>query len=512
MRTIMFLAAVLAFPAGYSTLMASPAEDPGRVVALSEPDSPLIAINVWVKVGSQNDPQGKEGLAALTADLLSDSSTRQDTYEQILAKLYPMAAGYGFNVDKEMTVFSGQIHRDNLVPYWDLFRNAIVAPGFKEEDFKRIKTQTLNFLKQARRYSNDEELSKELLYWAIYKGTPYEHPEEGYVRSVETITLEDVKAFYAKYYTRDNVVVGVAGGFPPDFAAQMRNEMDKLPPGRIAETQKPAPAPLGGIKVLIVEKDTKATPISFGFPIELQRSNPDFHAMMLANSWFGEHRTSVSHLYQVIRETRGMNYGDYSYIEAYPKGYSTQVPPTNVSRRSQIFEVWLRPIAMTAPGTLHDRSLFAFRAALRELASLVDKGMTAEAFETQQRYLDNYSVNFGNTIGRRLAYRMDDAFYGIPDPGFLASMRKGFDALTLSTVNSALKKRLQAQNLWVVFITQDAEGLKKKLLEGTETNIAYAGKQPQNVLDEDKIIARYPIPVKPADITILNIDQVFESK
>jgi zinc protease len=512
MRKILFLAAVLTFPTGFSTPLAWPAADPGRIVALSESESPLIAVNVWVKVGSQNDPQGKEGLAALTANLLSDSSTRQDAYEQILAKLYPMAAGYDFNVDKEMTVFSGQIHRDNLAPYWELFRNSIVSPGFKAEDFKRIKTQTLNFLKQTRRFSNDEELSKELLYWAIFKGTPYGHPEEGYVQSVEAITLEDVRAFYAKYYTRDNVVVGVAGGFPADFAARMRNEMDRLPPGRIADIPKPAPAPISGIKVLIVEKDTKATPISFGFPIALRRSDPDFPALMLANSWFGEHRTSVSHLYQAIREIRGMNYGDYSYIEAYPKGYSTQVPPTNVSRRSQIFEVWLRPIAMTAPGTLHDRSLFAFRTALRELAFIADQGMTAEAFETQQKYLNNYSVNFGNTIGRRLAYRMDDAFYGIPDPGFLASIRKELAALTLPAVNSALKKQLQAQNLWVVFITSDAEGLKKKILEGAETNITYAGKQPQSVLDEDKIIARYPIPVKPADITIVGIDQVFERR
>jgi len=263
-------------------------------------------------------------------------------------------------------------------------------------------------------------------------------------------------------------------------------------------------------KVLIVEKNTKATPISFGFPISLLRSDADFYAMMLANSWLGEHRESVSHLYQVIREKRGMNYGDYSYIEAYPRGYATQVPPTNVSRRSQIFEVWIRPIAMTAPGTLHDRSLFAFRAALREVATLADKGMTKEDFETQRGYLKNYYVNFGTTVGRRLAYRIDDVFYGIRDPGFLASTKAGLDALTLERVNAAIKEHLQARNLWTVFITQDAEAMKKKLLQGAETNITYAGKQPQAVLDEDKIIATYPIPVTEKDITIVNINDVFE--
>jgi zinc protease len=485
-------------------------ETPQRTIAISEPGSPFIAFNIWVKAGSQNDPKGKEGLASLTANLLSESSTLQDSYQQIISKLYPMAGGYSFNVDKEMTTFTGRIHRDNLEAYYALFKNAILFPAFKEEDFKRIRTQALDYVKQARRFSNDEELSKELLYWQIFKGTPYGHPEEGYVASVESITLDDVKGFYAKYYTRENVVVGVAGGYPESFATRVRGDFNALKAGRVETAAKPLPAPGDGIQVLIVEKNVMTTPVSFGFPILLLRSDPDFYTMMLANSWLGEHRDSVSHLYQVIREKRGMNYGDYSYIEAYPRGYSTQVPPVNVSRRSQIFEVWLRPIAMTAPGTLHDRALFGFRAALREVAALVDKGMTAEAFNTQRGFLKNYYVNFANTTGRRLAYRIDDAFYGIPDPGFLASTPKGLDALTLEKVNASLKKYLNYSNLWVVFITKDAEGLKQKLLAGTPTNITYAGKQPQEILEEDKIIASYPVPVKLQNITVININDVFE--
>jgi zinc protease len=485
-------------------------ETPQGTIALSEPGSPFVAFNLWVKAGSQNDPEGKEGLAALTASLVSDGSTLQDSYQQILAKLYPIAGGYDSSVDKEMTAFTGRIHRDNLEAYYNLFKNALLSPAFKEEDFKRIKTQTVNYVKQTRRFSNDEELSKELLYRQIFKGTPYEHPEEGYVASVESITLDDVKAFYTRFYTRDNVVVGVAGGYPENFLARVRSDFDTLPAGQAVPVPKPTPAAGDGVMVLIVEKKVISTPVSFGFPIRLQRSDPDFYAMMLANSWMGEHRTSVSHLYQVIREKRGMNYGDYSYIEAYPEGYSTQVPPANVSRRSQIFEVWLRPVAMTIPGSLHDRALFAFRAALREVAALANIGMTSEEFETQRAYIKNYYVNFANTVARRLAYRIDDAFYGVPDPGFLASTPTGLDSLSRDQVNTAIKKHLKHSNLWVVFITQDAEGMKQKLLAATPTNITYAGKQPQEILDEDKIIAAYPIPVKPENITVLNIDDVFE--
>ena len=65
-----------------------------------------------------------------------------------------------------------------------------------------------------------------------------------------------------------------------------------------------------------------------GAPIDVRRGSREWYALAVANSWLGEHRNSSSHLYQVIREARGMNYGDYSYIEAYPNGGQRSVPPT----------------------------------------------------------------------------------------------------------------------------------------------------------------------------------------
>lgn len=481
-------------------------------ITLEEPDSPFIAFNVWVKAGSQDDPQGKEGLAALTASLLSDGSTTQDSYEAILEKLYPMAAGYGYNVDKEMTVFRGRIHRDNLETYYDLFRNALLSPAFKQEDFDRVKSQTMNYLERSRRFSRDEELSKELLFSIVYAGTPYEHPEEGYVESVRSITLDDVREFYDTYFTSNNIVVGVGGGYESDFAQRVRTDFDGLPVGTVTSQPAPNPSMPDGIKVLIVEKQTDATAISLGFPISLVRGDPDFFALMAANSWFGEHRNSFSHLYQVIREARGMNYGDYSYIEAYPRGFTTQVPPTNVARRHHLFEIWIRPISLTAPGTLHDRTLFATRAALRELKHLVDNGLPADTVETIKQFLRNYTVNWGSTITRRLAYAVDDEFYGYPGDGYLKAMRPGFAALTDDDVNAAISRHLQYDNIYIVFVTADAEGMKQKLLSGIATSITYAGEQSAAHMAEDELIANFPIPVQEDDITIIGINDVFERR
>jgi zinc protease len=483
-----------------------------RLVTLEEPGSPFIAFNIWVRAGSQNDPEGKEGLAALTAAMLSDGGTADRSYQEILEALYPMAAGYGYGVDKEMTTFRGRVHVDNLNEYYDLFQSAILEPAFDPEDFDRIKSQTLNQLERGRRYNRDEELSKELLFWMAYRGTPYEHPEEGYVESVRSITLEDVKAFYRDHYLQDAVVVGVGGGYPAGFAERIRADFDDaLPGGTVPVVPAPEPQRPGGMKVLLVEKETDAVAISIGFPIDLLRGDDDFMAMLAMNSWFGEHRNSFSHLYQVIRETRGMNYGDYSYIEAFPAGYATQQPRTNVARRSQLFEIWIRPISETDPGTLHDRALFATRAALRELDKLVSSGMTGDQVEETVGFLRNYTVNWGNTIGRRLAYAMDDAFYGIQDPGFLASLRPGLGSIDTDEVNAAIRRHLQTENLYLVLITEDAEGMKQKLIEGSPTSITYAGPQPTEVLEEDDLIARHPIPVTEEDFTIISIEEVFES-
>ena len=506
--TLMLLTA-LAAGGGHAAVAARQPGSPG-VIALPETASPFVALNIWVKSGSAADPKGKEGLASLTASLLSGGATKADSLEAILEKLYPMASGYSAAVDKEMSNFTGRVHRDHLDAYYALFRNALLTPAFAEADFNRIKAQRLNFLERTRRTSRDEELSKELLFWMAYEGTPYQHPADGYVDSVRSITLDDVRAFHRDHYTRSNIVVGVGGGYPAGFPQRVRKDVDTLPEGSPHPVAGVTPKKPSGLKVLLVEKPTDASAISFGYPIGLLRNAADFVPLLVANSYFGEHRNSVGRLYQAIRETRGMNYGNYSYIEAFPAGYLTQQPRVNVPRRSHLFEVWIRPISQTAPGNLHDRTLFATRAAMFELQRLASTGMTPAAVAASKEFLRNYVGTWGATISRRLGYAIDDAFYGIGAPGFLKSLKAAVDKVTPEQVNAAIRTHLRPDDMYLVIITADAAGLKRKLLAGEPTGISYAGTRSAELLAEDKTIAALPIKVQEADITILPIGRVFQ--
>src|SRR5215211_3774307 len=86
-----------------------------RMNAVLQPNrSPLVTFRILFMTGSAADPKGKEGVAALTAALLSQGGSRAMTYDQITEAFYPMATSFNWQIDKEMTVFTGTTHLDNL--------------------------------------------------------------------------------------------------------------------------------------------------------------------------------------------------------------------------------------------------------------------------------------------------------------------------------------------------------------------------------------------------------------
>src|SRR5262249_10939117 len=142
--------------------------------------------------------------------------------------LFPMAASFSSQVDKEMTTFSGVTHADNLAEYYKIVRARLLNPGWREDDFRRLKDEAITDIKDNLR-NNDEELAKEVLYSDIYRGTLYESYNGGTVKSLEAITLDDVKAFYRSNYTQSNLFLGIAGGYSPNFLEAMKKDFRGLP-------------------------------------------------------------------------------------------------------------------------------------------------------------------------------------------------------------------------------------------------------------------------------------------
>ena len=462
---------------------------------------PQIRFKLLFTAGCAQDPQGKEGLAALTAAMVARAGSKDRKIDEISKLVFPMAGSFGDQVDKEMTSFTGSIHQDNWKKFIDIALLQLLAPGFREEDFRRLKDAQKNALQLDLKDNNEEEFGKERLQTNVFAGTPYGHPVLGTVKGIEAITLEDVKIFWKTAYTQGALKVGIAGNVSEDMIADLSDAVSKLPAG----AGLPATAAIigkrpSGMEVEIIEKNTRATAISFGLPTAVTRSHPDYPALWVAKTWLGEHRASNSHLYQRIREERGMNYGDYAYIEAFPRGMFQFFPDPNLARKAQLFEVWIRPVA---PENAH----MALRIALFELGKLVDNGLSKNEFETTRDYLMKNVFVMTATQNQQLGYAMDSQWYGVPE--FTKMMRDALGKMTTADVNAAIKKHLSAKDLSVVFITKDAAGLKAKLLSDEFSPIKYDGQKSRALLDEDQLIGNLKLGIKPEAVTITAAEKAF---
>src|SRR5262249_50268943 len=146
---------------------------------LSVPSSPLVALRFVFRTGSQDDPSGKEGLAALTAAMIAQGGTKELSYDELLARFYPMAAGLGGACRREATVCAGEVHRDTLAAYVPLATAMLTTPRFAPEDFERLRNEALDYLTKTLRGGNDEELGKWALQLALFRDHPYGHVTQG---------------------------------------------------------------------------------------------------------------------------------------------------------------------------------------------------------------------------------------------------------------------------------------------------------------------------------------------
>jgi zinc protease len=475
---------------------------PVSFVAKPSSTSPLVDIAFLVHAGAGFDPEGKKGLAALTAALLTDGGSEAKTIEEINDAMYPLASGFGAQVDKEMTRLSGQVHKDNLSTWYALVRGQLLFPAWSEQDFERVKTRLVNAIRTDLVGNNDEELGKEYLYTSIYGDDhPYGALNLGNVSDIESITLDEVKSFYQSYYTIRNITVGLSGGYPESFPARISNDLQKLDGGVRALVDLP-PAPLpDGREVVLIEKETPGVAVSFGFPIEVRRGDPDWIALWLARSYLGEHRSTNSHLYQRIRTTRGMNYGDYAYIEYFPRGMFRTTPDTNLGRQQQIFQIWLRPLRD------NNDAHFATRTAMYELDKLISDGMTESDFEATREFLSKFVSLIMDGQSRQLGYAMDGQYYEIDD--FSGYVRDGLGDLTLEDVNRVIRENLSTENIQYVFVTRDAEDLRERLVSDQASPMSYDADKPQELLEEDKMIETLSLGFSPDKVTVVSSEEVF---
>ena len=109
---------------------------------------------------------------------------------------------------------------------------------------------------------------------------------------------------------------------------------------------------------------------------------------------------------------------------------------------------------------------------------------------------------------QRLGYALDSRFYDIAE--FETYLKSQLAKLTLDEVNAAIRRHLRTDRMRIVLVTKNAVGIRDAVVKNAPSPITYNSPKPKDILEEDKVIEAYRINVKPEDIVIVPVAQVFE--
>jgi zinc protease len=143
-----------------------------------------------------------------------------------------------------------------------------------------------------------------------------------------------------------------------------------------------------------------------------------------------------------------------------------------------------------------------------ELDKFAKEGMTQEAFENSRNFLMKYVNLLTKNKSAELGYKIDSEFYGIPEYG--TYLKAALQKLTLQQVNSVIRRRLHSDKVVIVAVAKDADGLKQQLTSGEPSPMQYNSPKRAEILEEDKIVERFNLNLRPEDVTVVPVEKVFE--
>ena len=176
-------------------------------------------------------------------------------------------------------------------------------------------------------------------------------------------------------------------------------------------------------------------------------------------------------------------------------------PSPNIARRSQIFQVWIRPVEPVA-------AAFTLRLAVYELDKLVKEGIPAEDFARAKEFLTKYVNVLTKTKNGELGYAMDSLYYGIGN--YNSYVKDAVAKLTREQVNAAIRKHLRADKLQIVAVAPLAEDLRRQIVGGGPSLIDYNSPKPAEILAEDKVVGSFDVGLRSQDVESLAVERVFE--
>jgi zinc protease len=251
------------------------------------------------------------GLASLTSSLLG-TATQYHNEEQIINTFESVGAQFSNSSLKDMSIVSLRTltRQPILKKSLDIFTEVITQPSFEQKYLTREKRQTLRAIEAAKQ--SPASVASLAFDKAVFANHPYAHAKIGTQKTIEKISLKDLKQHYQQFYVAKNLTIALVGDISRAQAKQVARQISHgLNVGQIAKTNSNI-SPLKQAKKIHIEFPSKQTHVLIG-QTGINRSHPDYYPLYLGNHIFGgSGLTSI--LSDEIREKKGLAYSAYSYF------------------------------------------------------------------------------------------------------------------------------------------------------------------------------------------------------
>lgn len=281
------------------------------VWAIKHDGVPIVSASLLIQRGTGDDPADRHGLASLTGDLLDEGAGTRDAIAlaeefgrlgtQVEIDVSPDATLISFS--SLSRVFSSALH---------LIADVIVRPRLAATDFTRVRELRLNRLRQLSRSAST--MADRAYVSAIFGDHAYGHGALGTTASLDLMTLDDARTFWARMFGPGEATLVVSGDIDADdvrraAASALGTWQD--PRERPAEAAQPDLRP--DPRILLVDRPgAPQSELRIGHAGP-PRQTSAYHALIVLNAVLGGQFTS--RINRRLREEKGVTYGAHTSFD-----------------------------------------------------------------------------------------------------------------------------------------------------------------------------------------------------
>ena len=272
---------------------------------------PVVTLVVQVDAGAVADPPGREGLAAITADMV-DEGTGSLSAIEVSEGLARIGAAYEVDVGADATHFSLTTLSRFAERGAALLADILVRPSLRDGDFDRVRQMRLDRLRQLKDLPS--AVTERAFLRLMYGEHPYGHLSIGSAAALGALALDDVAAFHAARFRPSSTTITVAGPLSHGGLLQLADgafsewsepsiPIDVQGPGEVGSLDDPT----SQHRLAIVRRDgAPQSQLRIGH-LSARRDTPDYPALLVMNAVLGGQ--FVSRINLKLREEKGYTYG-----------------------------------------------------------------------------------------------------------------------------------------------------------------------------------------------------------